>query len=59
MHQLQHQKISKIFTKSFTKLDAFHLRNTRQKQSRDYFFTSNNHVIIFLPRVNEKFSQNL
>ena len=49
MHRLQHQKLPKICTKSFTKLDAVHSQNTRQKQPSDYF----------VPRVNKKFSKNL
>ena len=48
MHRLQNQKLPKIFTKSFTKLDAVHSHNTNR----------NNHVI-FLPKVNKKISQNL
>ena len=36
MYQLQHQKFSEIFTKSFTNLDAVHSLYMRQKQSRNY-----------------------
>ena len=48
MHQLLHQKLPEIFAKSFTKLEAIHSHDTRQKQPRD-----------FLPRNNKKWSQNL
>ena len=36
IYQLQHQKFSEIFTKSFTKLDAVHSLNMKQIQSRNY-----------------------
>jgi len=49
MHKVNHLKLPEFFYESFTKIEAIHSYNTRQKHTFEYF----------LPRANKKFTQNL